>query len=202
VQVNFDRHAILSPSTGAKERIATLQGQAANLTAALQLLVGSIWQGSDASLPAAAPLAISAVQVHKRTVNPCDIQVRMVVPGRFAGAILGKDGSEVKSIASSTGCLVTMTRRDASDDRRVIIIGQYPQCAAAQGLVHELHTKAAVGIGQEVPGAIVIVFVPKSYVGAVIGQLASNLKHIREDAGIKLDFAITEVESHRLCTMH
>ena len=65
-------------------------------------------------------------------------EIHLVVPDKFAGFVLGKNGSRIQKTASKSGCKasrhgirgfllleVWMTSRNGTQDRRVIVIGNY-----------------------------------------------------------------------------
>eukprot|EP00972_Heterocapsa_arctica_P115681 16449148-Heterocapsa_arctica.AAC.1 len=63
--------------------------------------------------------------------DPEEMQLHMVIPGKFAGSVLGKEGIHVKRIATETGCRsIAMSTREnnKSADRRVIMLGNYTGC--------------------------------------------------------------------------
>lgn len=155
------------------------------------------WPGA-----AAASREAALTQVRPVSAEAGDVQLHLVIPDSAAGAILGKDGAQVKQTAAMTGCkTVAVTRRDGSSDRRVVIIGGFNQCLAAQKLVYQTYAEAAQVGGQDMSQVTVIFLIPKVAAGAVIGKEASTLRSIREASGVKLSLARDEVEEQRPCTI-
>jgi len=152
-----------------------------------------------ASLPGLVPAIPS--QVRAPSTDPDEIQLHFTVPERFAGAILGKGGAQVKQTAATAGCKVSMTTRDPGQERRAVIVGTYGQCAIAQGLLQEQLVEAARTAGQEINEVSVMFLVRKEAAGAVIGKQGAGLKQIREQSGAKIQLAREEVEGQRPCTI-
>eukprot|EP00435_Cladocopium_sp_Y103_P058866 s642_g20.t2 len=85
-------------------------------------------------------------------------------------------------------------------DRRVIMVGGYPECAKAQEAVWQIYSENAQQAGAEASLAC-IMMVPSEKAGAVIGKEGSNLKQMREKFGLKVLLSKEQVEGFRPCTM-
>jgi len=142
-------------------------------------------------------------QVRPASGDADEMQVHVVIPGKFIGAILGKEGAQIKQILSDSGCKsVSVTKRENNEvDRRVVIVGGYSQCATAQRAVREQYVAAAKAASEEVTEVSVIMMVPQSAAGAVIGREASTLKRIREESGVRMSLGREQIEGFRLCNL-
>lgn len=222
VHVKLEREPIVDPNTGSQERLMTMHGDFANMVTALRCCLGGPSSSAAATgmpplagLPAmlpgagmvAGPPPATACLSHVRppSANPEDMQVHVQVADRFAGAILGRAGAEIKQTAATAGCSVCLTNRSESvGDRRAVIVGNYSQCAMAQAILHEQMAKVL----QEDPGqqsdpssteASVIYLIQKVAVGGVIGRAGAGLKTIREQCGVQVHVDREEMQGHRLC---
>ncbi|CAK9047220.1 Cell cycle serine/threonine-protein kinase CDC5/MSD2 [Durusdinium trenchii] len=131
-------------------------------------------------------------------LQPDYMQVHLVIPDRFAGFILGKNGSRIQKTASKSGCKVWMTKRNGSQDRRVIVIGNYKQCKVAQQIVHE-QLSTAMQVDWQDAQADVIVFVRSEAAGMVTGKQGFVLNQIRKQSGAQVQLLRDEVQSTRPC---
>lgn len=165
------------------------------------LLAGSL--GGDMSRPRGLGASLSGhSQVRGPSADPDEMQLHMLVPERFAGAILGKGGALMKQTATSSACRVSMSSRDGGVDRRVVILGNAQQCAMAQSLIHEQLVEASAVAGAEFSGDVTaMLFIRKEAAGAVIGKQGAGLKQVREQSGAKIQLARDEVEGQRPCTI-
>eukprot|EP00931_Biecheleriopsis_adriatica_P043493 TRINITY_DN2486_c0_g2_i1.p1 TRINITY_DN2486_c0_g2~~TRINITY_DN2486_c0_g2_i1.p1 ORF type:complete len:616 (-),score=122.09 TRINITY_DN2486_c0_g2_i1:28-1818(-) len=142
-------------------------------------------------------------QVKRSSGDANEVQLHMVVPGKFIGAILGKEGSEVKRIKDESGCsVVSATKRETGSDRRVVFLGGLDQCIYAQQAVYRQYCEAASEAQQDVTSVTVMFMVPQAAAGAVIGKEAAHLKQIREQTGLRVDLARDQIEGYRACTLN
>jgi len=132
-----------------------------------------------------------------------EVQVHMVIPPKFIGAILGKEGAQIKQVTAETGCAnVSVTRKEPmSSDRRVVILGGFEECVNAQKAVCQLYLSAAQTAGEEVKEINVLMMVPQATAGAVIGKEGANLKQIREQLGLRVGLSREQVEGFRPCNL-
>eukprot|EP00440_Ansanella_granifera_P072884 gb/GFBE01079095.1/.p1 GENE.gb/GFBE01079095.1/~~gb/GFBE01079095.1/.p1 ORF type:complete len:580 (+),score=132.60 gb/GFBE01079095.1/:1-1740(+) len=150
--------------------------------------------------PVPPPATVTAVRRFSGDVN--DVQLHMSVPPKFIGAILGKEGSEIKRVLAESNCTnVSVTKREAGPDRRVVIMGGLEDCVRAQSMVYNMYTTAAQAAGEDVSDVSVIFMVPQACAGAVIGKEGANLKRIREQASAKVKLEREEVEGYRPCLL-
>lgn len=132
-----------------------------------------------------------------------ELQVHFVIPGKFIGAVIGKEGLQIKQVQAESGCKsVSATKReDSSTDRRVVIIGGYEEVAHAQRMVFGYYQKAAMQTSEEVGEVTIILMVPNAAAGAIIGREGGNLKRLREQAGIRIKLERDKIEDQRPCIM-
>lgn len=197
----------------------TMQGDLANMVTALRLCLGSPSSSTSmvaerltgllpvASTGAGMHFAQAAGLSHVRPAsgNPEEMQVHLQVPDKFAGAILGRGGAEIKQTAATAACSVSLTNRSGTiGSRRAVIVGTYSQCAMAQALLHEQMAKVAEDDGGQQfdhnsTEVTVVFLIQKGAVGAVIGKAAAGLKTIREQCGVQVHIDREEVQGHRPC---
>ncbi|CAJ1338578.1 unnamed protein product [Effrenium voratum] len=149
------------------------------------------------------PFAVEVAVKLSDVQSPNDLQsdhmqVHMVVPDRYAGFILGKNGTRIQKTALKSGCKVWMTSRNGSNDRRVIMIGSYKQCKVAQQLVHE-QLSTAMQVEWQDAQADILVFVRSEAAGMVTGKQGFVLNQIRKQSGAQVQLLRDEVQSTRPC---
>lgn len=156
--------------------------------------------GNGQSLPAGPFPGASAVR--PSSGDPEEVQVHFALPDGLAGAILGKGGARVKETEQLAGCRVSVSQRDGTGDRRVVMVGHAQQVGTAQGIVHDQLQDAAkeAGLG-ELQEITAVLFVRRSAAGAVIGKSGAGLKHVRETSEAKVSLAREEVLGQRPCTI-
>lgn len=149
------------------------------------------------------PMGAGLTQVRPASGTPGEVQIHMVIPSKFVGCILGKEGSQIKQLLSDTGCThLSVSKKEAygDADRRVIMIGGLPECTKAQEAVWQIYSDNAQQAGSEASLSC-IMMVPVEKAGAVIGKEGSNLKQMREKFGLKVLLSKEVVEGFRPCTM-
>jgi len=224
VRINLEREPIVCSASGKQERQMSMTGEAAQLGRALRYLLGpgvgpaTMQPGVYARAASGFPSSL-AVPVHFPTVaswiapglptnvrppsnDPDEMQVHFSVPEHFAGALIGKAGSRLKQTGAAACCKVTMSARDASADRRAVIVGTYNQCEAAQTMLHGQLVEASEAAGQEFGDVAVVMLIRKEAAGAVIGKQGTGLKTIREQSGgARVQLAREELEGQRPITI-
>mmetsp|Transcript_31289 Transcript_31289/g.89784 ORF Transcript_31289/g.89784 Transcript_31289/m.89784 type:complete len:579 (+) Transcript_31289:95-1831(+) len=207
VRLQLEREPMSDPATGAQERLLTMSGETAQMARALRFILGTGMAPAGAgklpttlALPSTVALPTHA-QVRAPSSDPDEIQLQFTIPEKFAGAILGKAGNQVKQTAVTAGCKVSMTTRGQGAERRAVIMGSYGQCVVAQGLLYDQLLEASRAAGTELTEVTVVFMVRKEAAGAVIGKQGSTLKQIRESSGAKVQLAREEVEGQRPCTL-
>lgn len=148
--------------------------------------------------PFAEEAAIQLSEVRPPSAAPDVVQVHMVTPDRLAGFILGKHGTRIKQIAMDSGSQVWMTKRDGDKDRRVIMLGTYKQCKAAQEFVHEQLAIANKSDWRDTEAEVVL-FVRAEAAGVVTGKRGFVLNQIKKQSGAKIQLLREEVEGQRPC---
>jgi predicted PilT family ATPase len=136
--------------------------------------------------------------VRQVSADPEDIQLHMVVPERLVGALVGKEGQLLKQVGASTGCKLCMNSKDLSE-RRVILLGKYGQCVAAQQDLQQTLLVAGQQARIDVSSTSIIFYIRSTAVGAVIGRAGLQLKQIREQTGTKVQVDRDEVQGQRPC---
>lgn len=150
--------------------------------------------------PFAVESTVRLCEVHPPSPQADVMQVRMVVPDRCAGFILGKNGSRIQQIAAAAGCPVWMTTRHGTSDRHIVMIGNYKQCKVAQELVHEQLANALHTDWQDTE-AEVLLLVRAEAAGVVTGKQGFVLNQIREQSGARIQLLREEVEGQRPCIL-
>jgi len=147
-----------------------------------------------------APMTLT--QVRPASGNPNEVQIHVVIPPRFIGCILGKEGAQIKQLLADTGCAhLAVSKKDPFDsERRVIIVGGFEECVKAQNAVWQIYSETAQQAGVEAVFNCMLM-VPIDKAGAVIGKEGSNLKQIREKFGVKVQLAKEHCEGFRPCTL-
>jgi len=148
--------------------------------------------------PFAVEASIQLSEVRPPSASPDVVQVHMVTPDRLAGFILGKHGTRIKQIALDSGSQVWMTKRDGDRDRRVIMLGTYKQCKAAQEFVHEQLAIASKSDWRDTEAEVVL-FVRAEAAGVVTGKRGFVLNQIKKQSGAKIQLLREEVEGQRPC---
>lgn len=152
--------------------------------------------------PMGQPLPLTGVK--RGSGDIYEMQVHMVIAPKYIGAILGKEGAQIKQITADTGCAnVSVTRKEPGNagDRRVVVLGGFDECASAQRSVYQLYFSAAQTAGEEVKDITIILMVPQHAAGAVIGKEGANLKQLREQLNLRVTLSREVVEGFRPCNL-
>lgn len=136
-------------------------------------------------------------EAKRHKAMPAEQQIKLLVPAHCAGAIIGKQGSMLKSIRESTGARVEVqtaaqTPPEFDNARVVIIRGDFDVRQAA--LIKVL----SAAFEESQANALLKMMVPRQVVGALIGKQGSNLKAIRENSGINVQVHKQELHGERL----
>eukprot|EP00401_Gymnodinium_catenatum_P063228 CAMPEP_0117540544 /NCGR_PEP_ID=MMETSP0784-20121206/43555_1 /TAXON_ID=39447 /ORGANISM="" /LENGTH=622 /DNA_ID=CAMNT_0005337205 /DNA_START=151 /DNA_END=2016 /DNA_ORIENTATION=+ len=222
VRVTLEREPSMDPSSNLPERAVIMHGDAMQLPQALRYVlgVGPLGAFSMANAQMRAPgLPLGNLfaapglpgyrpfmsyqpmlsNVRLPSSSPEEIQVHMVVPDRFAGSILGKGGEKVKQISSTSNAKVSLTTREGTESRRVVVMGTYPEAAHAQSLIYDALVEAAKASSQDVAEVCVIFFIRREAAGVVIGKQGATMKGVREKALARIHLVREEVEGQRPC---
>jgi len=187
------------------ERMVNMEGSVASLANAIRMFI----QGGGRS--AAAPpsmLAISAGGVVEENISgvrpvnqdPKVMQVHMNIHYKACGGIMGKGGEQLKHFEKVTGAKIAVSEHGGAD-RRVVIIGNAMQCAAAQKSVYSKICEMAPQVGIPVEDVTSHVMVRSEACGAIIGKAGENLRRIRENSGVKLNMGECETKGQRPVTL-
>lgn len=228
VRMQVESNTTMNPADGTQERLVSLSGGAiSQLSQALHIALGGASLGTSnlgympsmppglmaqmpqlfAGMPnlAMMPGNLSgSLLTHVRKFehhDPEEMQLHLVVFGSYAGSLLGKGGAQMKQTALMSGCRINMTNRDASPDRRVVMIGSYDQCALAQQMLVDQLKQAATAAGRGLGDITVILLIRREAAGALIGKQGLMIKQVREQSGATVTFAREEIEGQRPCQL-
>lgn len=220
VRLELDRDPVVDPA-GSPERKVTMTGSWINMGQAIAMALGGAPptipfnhhmsapamlgvptpQQSDWSSSAHAAVAfngIPSLDVRQVSKDPEEVQLHMAVPDKLVGALLGKEGSQIKQVGIMSGCRLCMSNKDFGE-RRVVIIGKYNHCVIAQRAVQQQLLEAAEQAGIEVSSSNMTLFVRSAAAGTVIGKGGATLKLIRERTGAKVQVGRDELQGQRPC---
>lgn len=203
VKVQLEREPVVDPNSMTKERLLTMQGELRHLSAALGFCLGS----SCSPLPAVTRIPppghdfAPARKAHSTGDDANEIHVRLVVPDKAVGHVLGRGGVQVKQTAATTGCSISMSSKESGHPRLAQMTGSYSQCKAAQALIYEQIVSLLQEDGVDTAEVTALYMIPKEFAGAIIGKQGAGLKQIREQSGVKVQVDREEVNGHRVCTI-
>eukprot|EP00927_Polykrikos_kofoidii_P073429 TRINITY_DN69468_c0_g1_i1.p1 TRINITY_DN69468_c0_g1~~TRINITY_DN69468_c0_g1_i1.p1 ORF type:complete len:673 (-),score=135.61 TRINITY_DN69468_c0_g1_i1:81-2024(-) len=127
-----------------------------------------------------------------------DTPTRILVPTRSAGAVIGKQGANLKSLRESFQVKVKLLHAEEAPqwpgDRVVELTGS---SSSKQGAVQQI---CATAFATELEAVVLKVLVPSNLAGAVIGKQGANLRSIREQTGIASHLERTPVLGERVFT--
>jgi len=130
------------------------------------------------------------------------IQIHVFIPAKYLGALMGKDGTNIKQIGAASGCNCSATNRD-SGARRIVILGTYCQAESAQTMIWEQLQAAAQEANEEPPANMnVILFIRKEAVGAVLGKQGARLRAFEQRSSATIKMAKHEVQAHRSASIN
>lgn len=220
VRLELDRDSVVDP-TGSPERKVKMTGSWMNMGQALAMALGGAaplipfnhhmrapstlgvptpqqgYWSSSSHVPGGSN-GIPSLDVRQVSDDPDEIQLHMSVPDKLVGALLGKEGSQIKQVAVMSGCRLHMSKKDLGE-RRVVFIGKYKHCVIAQRAVQKQLLEAAEQAGIEVSSSSMTLFVRSAVAGTVIGKGGATLKLIRERTGAKVQVGRDEVQGQRPC---
>jgi len=136
-------------------------------------------------------------EVHPPSPQPDLMQVHMVVPDSVACRRLAESTERLKEIAATAGCEVHVTSQGEDGGLRVVVLGRYSECAAAQELLHGLMYGSATP--ERHPALEVVMFVRAEAAGVVIGKQGFCLQQIRQQSGASINLLRGEIEGQRPC---
>eukprot|EP00744_Colponema_vietnamica_P000140 GILI01000266.1.p2 GENE.GILI01000266.1~~GILI01000266.1.p2 ORF type:complete len:385 (+),score=144.43 GILI01000266.1:104-1156(+) len=127
---------------------------------------------------------------------PHPIVLKLLVPNAFAGAIIGKQGANIKQLREESSAKVQIQESVPGHfERLVTVSGNYTD---VQGAVSFVFDKVQEGLSPETlsslsnqsnsanPEVQVKVLVPYNQIGSVIGKSGSVIKQIREESGTRI----------------
>jgi transcription antitermination factor NusA-like protein len=192
---------ISSSVPGVKERIVTVKGAPKNVMTGLQLVVQNL-----------VTQMVASATYYPQNMDEKDSggpYVTFLVPNAAAGAVIGKAGTVVKQVRETTGASIKISDDllPASTDKSLQIRGTYEQIwAAAEILLNNVTASRGWSLQntpynpqppqgyyqQQYPGAPynpgeaptqVVLPVPKTLVGSIIGKRGANIQEIRQRSG-------------------
>lgn len=213
IRIQMERDPVVDPQHGS-ERALTMSGNAMSMGQALCMaLTGLASPLLPSQMPTSMQLGAGIAASGSSVVNPGDVrqassdpeelQLHMDAPSRLVGAILGKEGQTIKQTGSTSGCKISVTKKDSNGERRIVIIGKYPHCKAAHSALQEQLEAAAESsaTGEDVSTTRITYFVRGSAAGAVIGKGGNTLRQVREQTGTKIQLDRDEIQGQRPCTI-
>lgn len=99
---------------------------------------------------------LAEILIHQIIANqPGSEKMVIKIPSHFCGAIIGKNGENVRALQDKSGCKIDIERRPRSDDldRKVTLRGSLEQIDLAKSFVEEIikEEKAFKGIQDTIP---------------------------------------------------
>lgn len=204
VKTELPRDIVNDPNFGPERRV-TMMGAWTNMGQALAMLLGdSAGPQATSMMGGQSPQSggLTFGDVRKIGADREEIQLHMVVPPQLVGALLGKEGCEIKLLGSTTGCKTLGVTKREFGERRVIIIGTFIQCITAQKALQDVLWAAADKAGIDVTTSTIVFYIRSAAVGSVIGKKGDKLKEIRELTGAKLRVERDETHSQRACIIN
>lgn len=141
------------------------------------------------------PVFPEGASAKRQRMDEGDKPTNILVPARSAGAVVGKQGSNLKQLRESYGVHVEMLQLSEApqwpNDRVVTLKGTTPaKQAAVNALLH-------MAFQTDEPSVTLKMLVPSAEAGSVIGKQSSTLKY-REQTGVPVQVERDEVMGERL----
>lgn len=134
--------------------------------------------------------------------DPAEMQVHMTVPEYLAGNLIGKGGENVKTYQKTSGCRFIIMSERNQGPRRLVIVGGYNEVVAAQKTVYDAINEELDKESKEPLQEVeVVVCVRREAAGKLIGKGGENIAAMRQECGVRCDFAREEIQGFRLCTV-
>jgi len=197
VRTELERETINDPQYGA-ERKLNMMGPWSSMGPALVMALGGGIPKGAASMPGVKTSTMRGADVRKLSADPEEIQFHMVVPDKFVGALLGKQGSEIKMLEATTGCKVAVSKKDYGE-RHMICIGKLIPCFTALKALQDALVAAAAPVGVDVSNTTIIFYIKSGAIGIVVGKGGQQVKEIREATGTKVNVEREEINGQRPC---
>lgn len=107
------------------------------------------------------------------------------VPHKMVGLIIGRQGQQISSLQSDSGCNIQIAPDNGTQaDRQVTLTGTPDAVMHAKSLIHDIVTKTSQNEGE---GNITFDMpIPASKVGLVIGKMGETIKHLQEKSGARM----------------
>ncbi|XP_048580333.1 insulin-like growth factor 2 mRNA-binding protein 2 [Nematostella vectensis] len=119
-----------------------------------------------------------------RPMKEADYSIRMLIPCKMVGAVIGTSGNKIKKITEATNTSIDIHRKEdrREVDKLVTIRGSPQDCSNANMQIHQLmreETDANLR-SNEVEMRLVI---HDSHAGRIIGRKGNNLKSVMDETG-------------------
>ena len=135
------------------------------------------------------------------------ITVTMQIPNEHVGAIIGRQGANIKMLRESSRTSIQIPKESYGNERDVIIEGMRSNVAQAQSAIERqvaqrikdnyVRGVSSAPSGMSGAGATKDLHVPNDNIGGLIGRQGSTIKSIREQSGCQID-----LESNRDLPQH
>ena len=126
-----------------------------------------------------------------------EINGTLVIPGEFAGAIIGPGGATIKSICEQSGAKVSMNNKNSqsSADRLIKISGTKGSCVSSTSLIlaqlvnNALGGESGIQSNTQSSGLAAVlavtlqIGVPNNLIGNIMGKNGSRLEQIKSATG-------------------
>jgi len=199
-KIQFDREEIHG------QRPCTISGAGAQVMEAISKIFEIVSQeplDADLAEPPggkrmANPVGVAASGngLKRQRVEGESASTKLLVPARFAGAVIGKQGSGLARIRESCGVKVEVLQPGQAphwtEDRVVILQGPF---ACRQSAVKAVLEAAFQG---DIANSMLKMLVLRSEAGAVIGKAGATLKMIREQSGVSVHVEKNDILGERL----
>ncbi|XP_039267653.2 poly(rC)-binding protein 3-like isoform X1 [Styela clava] len=112
------------------------------------------------------------------------ITIRMLMVGKEIGAIIGKGGATIASFRQKSGAKINVSTSSGTPERIVTVTGEQSQIREAfrlitQKIEEDTNSNVSSSVLDRVPVTLVLI-VPASQCGSIIGKAGSKIKEIRE----------------------
>lgn len=131
------------------------------------------------------------IEEKRRVTTSRQTIIELSVPAKAVGAVIGRQGANIKKIQEETGARVNFqddktTKQD--QDRMVVIRGNTESAQNAELLIRKIIADMPVIITEEI-------FVPSRALGRIIGRNGESVKHMSRSSKAKIIIERTQDES-------
>jgi insulin-like growth factor 2 mRNA-binding protein 1 len=153
------------------------------------LLEPSLTSGANQSLRARVTTSLGGFSVGAQGPTSSE-WLKILIPGEYVGAIIGRAGANIKELTISTGARINILRNrphTPAAEKTACIVGSPENCTAACRKILEICTAEAQN-SPENPNAEVClkILANNSLIGKIIGKDGRNIKKIMQETGTKI----------------